>query len=123
MCKVTLKTYVHGIWLHLINIRLWIKLKIEYHGYQSKIGIIYSGWIWALMKQLSIAQCYATITYRITSYDKEEYLAYHKSLISSLNTLLNKEHDDFSSLYWITKFHKNPYSEKNTTNASLFWTK
>ena len=25
-----------------------------------------------------------------------------------MNTLLNKEHDDFSSLYWITKLHKNP---------------
>jgi hypothetical protein len=50
-------------------------------------------------------------------------LADHKSLISSLNTLLNKEHDDFSSLYWITKFHKNPYTEKNTTSASHFSTK
>ena len=79
--------------------------------------------IWALMKQLSIAKCYATQTYWNTSYDKEEYLADHKSLISSLNTLLNKEHDDFSSLYWITKFHKNPYTEKNTTGASTFSTK
>ena len=60
--------------------------------------------IWALMKQLSIAQCYATLTYWNTSYDEEEYLADHKSLISSLNTLLNKEHDDLSSLYWITNF-------------------
>ena len=62
-------------------------------------------------------------TYWNTSYDKEEYLADHKSLISSLNNLRNKEHDDFSSLYWITKLHKNPYSEKNTTNASPFSTK
>jgi hypothetical protein len=29
------------------------------------------------MKQLSIAQCYANLTYWNTSYDKEEYLAYH----------------------------------------------
>ena len=87
-----------SIYLHLINIRLWIKLKIEYHGYQSK-------------------------TYWNTSYDNEENLADHKSLISSLNILLNKEHDDFSSLYWITKLHKNPYTEKNTTGASTFSTK
>jgi hypothetical protein len=52
------------------------------------------------MKQLSIAQCFATLTYWNISYDKEEYLADQKSLISSLNTLLNKEHNDFSSLYW-----------------------
>ena len=79
--------------------------------------------IWALMKQLSIAQCYATLTYWNTSYDKEEYLVDHKSLISSLNTLLNMEHDDFSSLYWIKEIHKNPYTGKNTTGASTFSTK
>jgi hypothetical protein len=72
------------------------------------------------MKQLSIAQCYATLTYWNISYDKEEYLADQKLLISSLNTLLNKEHNDFSSLYWITKLHKNPYTENNTTGASTF---
>ena len=72
------------------------------------------------MKQLSIAQCYATLTYWNISYDKEEYLADQKSLISSLNTLLNKEHNDFSSLYWITKLHKNPYTENNTIGASPF---
>jgi hypothetical protein len=44
------------------------------------------------MKQLSIAQCSGNPTYWNTSYDKEKYLPDHKSLISSLNTLLNKEH-------------------------------
>ena len=72
------------------------------------------------MKQLSIAQCYATLTYWNISYDKEEYLADQKSLISSLNTLLNKEHNDFSSLYWITRLHKNPYTENNTIAAYSF---
>ena len=72
------------------------------------------------MKQLPIAQCSGNPTYWNTSYDKEEYLADHKSFISSLNILLNKEHDDFSSLYWITKLHNNPYTEKNTTAASTF---
>jgi hypothetical protein len=62
-------------------------------------------------------------TYWNTSYDKEEHSDDHKSLISLLNTVLNKEHDDFSSLYWIIKLHKNPYTEKNTTGASTFSTK
>ena len=57
-----------------------------------------------------------------TSYDKEEHLADHKSYISSLNILVNKENDDFSSWYWITKLHKNPHTEKNTTGASTFST-
>ena len=77
--------------------------------------------IWDLMKQLSIAQCSSNPTFNWkTSYDNEEHLADQKSLISSLNTLLNKEHNDFSSLYWITKLHKNPYTENNTTGASTF---
>ena len=62
-------------------------------------------------------------TYWNTSYDKEEHLADHKSYISSLNILVNKQNDDFSSWYWITKLHKNPYTENNTTGASTFSTK
>ena len=58
-----------------------------------------------------------------TSYNKEEHLADNKSYISSLNILANKENDDFSSWYWITKLHKNPYTEKNSTGASTFSTK
>jgi hypothetical protein len=58
-----------------------------------------------------------------TSYDKEEHLGDHKSYISSLNILVNKENDDLSSWYWITKLHKNPYTENNTTGASTFSTK
>jgi hypothetical protein len=72
------------------------------------------------MKQLSIAQCSGNPTYWNTSYDKEKYLVDHKSFISSLNILINKEHNDFSSWYWITKLHKKPYTEKNTTSASTF---
>ena len=45
------------------------------------------------MKQLSIAQCSGNTTYWNTSYDKEEHLADHKSYISSLNILVNKEND------------------------------
>ena len=49
-------------------------------------------------------------------------MADHKSFISSLNILFNKEHEDFSFVYWITKLHKNPYRENNTTGASSFST-
>ena len=55
-----------------------------------------------------------------TSYDKEEHLADHKSFISSLNILSNKEHGDFSRLYWITHLQKNPYRENTSTGASTF---
>ena len=47
-------------------------------------------------------------------------MADHKSFISSLNILLNKEHGDFSRLYWITHLQKNPYREYTSTGASTF---
>ena len=50
-------------------------------------------------------------------------MADHKDFISSLNILFNKEHNDISSLYWISKLHKNSYREKNTTSASTLSTK
>jgi hypothetical protein len=50
---------------------------------EPKSATVYdAGVIW-YFEQLSIAQCYATLTYWNTSYEKEEYLADHKSLISS----------------------------------------
>jgi hypothetical protein len=73
-----------------------------------------------LLEQLSFAQCSGYPTYWNTSYDKEEHLADHKSFISSLNILLNKEHDDLSRLYWIPKLYRNPYRENNTTGAYSF---
>jgi hypothetical protein len=75
------------------------------------------------MGQLSIAQCSGYPTDWNTSYDNEEQLADHKSFISSLNILFNKEHYDFSRLYWILKLYKNPYRGNNTTGGYSFWRK
>ena len=69
------------------------------------------------------AQCSGYPTYWSTNYDKEEHLADHKAFISSLNILLNKEHDVFSRLYWITKLYKNPYRGNYTAAAYSFWRK
>ena len=76
--------------------------------------------IWVLMKQLLIALCPGNPTYLNTSYEKEGFMADHKYFISSLDILFKKEHDDISRLYWISKLHKNPYRENNTTSASTF---
>ena len=73
--------------------------------------------IWALMKELLIAQCSGYPTYWNTSYDKDEYLVDHMSFISSLHVQFNTQNGDFSSLYWIPKLHKNPYKGNNTTGA------
>jgi hypothetical protein len=75
------------------------------------------------MEERSIAQCSGYPTYWNTSYDKEEQLADYKSFISSLNILFNKEHDDFSHLYWIPKLYKNPYRGNDTTGGYSFWRK
>jgi hypothetical protein len=47
-------------------------------------------------------------------------LADHKSFISTFMILFNKEHGDFSRLYWITNLHKNPYRENTFTGAFTF---
>ena len=75
------------------------------------------------MEQLSIAQCSGYPAYWNTSYDKGKHLADHKSFISSLDILFNKEHDDFSRLYWVPKHYKNPNRGNNTTGAYSFWRK
>ena len=75
------------------------------------------------MKQRSFGQWSGYPTYWNTSYDKEEHLADHKSFISSLNILFNKEYDDFSSLYWIPKLYKNPNRGINTTGSYSLWRK
>jgi hypothetical protein len=76
--------------------------------------------IWALMKQLSIAQCSGHPTYLNTSNGRDENLADHKSFISSLNILFSKEHDGISCLYLIAKFHNNLNTGNNTTGAYSF---
>jgi len=49
-------------------------------------------------------------------------LANHKSFMSSMNILFIEEFDDFSSLYWNPKLHKNPYRERYTAGVSTFST-
>ena len=105
----------------------WVKIDpgSKYHVCQNTIWH-WQRWqwmIWALMEQLSIAQYSANPTYWNISYDKGDHLAVHKSFISSLHILSSKEHDDFSCLYWIAKFHNNLNRGNNTTGAYSFWRK
>ena len=111
---------IRGVNIPGMKIDPWVKIPLGQHTI----------WHWqrrqlvslALMKQDSIARCSGNLTYWNTSYDKDDHLAVRKSFISSLNILFNKEHDDHSCVYWITKLHKNPYGENNTTGASTFST-
>jgi hypothetical protein len=107
---------------HLSKI-IVIKHHINWSYGKLKFGNRKQWLIWSLMEQLSIAQCSGYPTYWNTSYDEEEQLAGHKSFISSLNILFNKEHDDFSRLYWIPKLYKNPYRGNTTTGGYSFWRK
>jgi hypothetical protein len=47
-------------------------------------------------------------------------IADHTSFISSLNILFNKEHYEFSCLYWITKLHNNIIRGNTTISAYSF---
>ena len=43
--------------------------------------------------------------------------------MSSMNIPFNNDYDDLPTLYWITKLHKNSYSEKYTAGDSNCSTK
>ena len=54
------------------------------------------------------------ITYKPTSFDKDEILANHISFMTSLNIPSGKESADLPYLHWIPKLHKTPYTKKGT---------
>jgi hypothetical protein len=41
-----------------------------------------------------------------------------KMCLSSMNIPINEEYDDLSTLYWISKLHRNPYRERYITSPS-----
>jgi hypothetical protein len=67
------------------------------------------------MKQLFIVQCSGYPTYWNTSYEKEEHLVDHKSFISSLNILFNKEH----VTWWLFSFKLNTKSSQESIEKIL----
>ena len=50
--------------------------------------------------------------YKNTNLDKEDILANHKSLMSSLNIPINEENCELSILYWRPQFQKNQYLDR-----------
>ena len=57
-----------------------------------------------LIKELGInSNTSSNITYKPTSFDKDEILANHRSFMTSLNIPSGKESEDLPYLYWIPK--------------------
>jgi hypothetical protein len=50
--------------------------------------------------------------YKNTNFDKEDILANHKSVMSSLNIPINEENWELFTLYWLPKFQKNQYLDR-----------
>ena len=62
-----------------------------------------------LIKELGINNnTSSNATYKPTSFDKDEFLANHRSFMTSLSIPFGKESEDLSYLYWISKLHKTP---------------
>jgi hypothetical protein len=49
---------------------------------------------------------------------KNSFLANQMAFMSSMNIPINEEYDDLSTLYWISKLHRNPYRERYITSPS-----
>jgi hypothetical protein len=66
-----------------------------------------------LIKELGINNnTSGNTTYKPTSFDKDEIIANHRSLMTSLNIPSGKESEDLPYLFWIPKLHKAPYKER-----------
>jgi hypothetical protein len=50
--------------------------------------------------------------YKNTNFDKEDILANHKSVMSSMNIPISGENCKLSTLYWIPQFQKNQYLDR-----------
>ena len=50
--------------------------------------------------------------YKNTNFDKEDILANHKSVMSSLNIPINEENCELFTLYWLPKFQKDQYLDR-----------
>ena len=56
-----------------------------------------------LIKELGInSNTSSNTTYKPTSFDKDEFLANHRSFMTSLNIPSGKESEDLPYIYWIT---------------------
>ena len=62
-------------------------------------------------------------TYKPTSLDKDEILANHRSLMTSLNFPSGKESEDLPYLYWIPELPKTTYKESYIAGSSTCSTK
>ena len=72
-----------------------------------------------LIKELGINNnTFGNITYKPTSFDKDEILANHRSFMTSLHIPYGKESEDLPYLYWMPKLHKTPYKERYIAGSS-----
>ena len=49
---------------------------------------------------------------------KKSILAKQMSFMSSMHIPINEEYDNLSTLYWISKLHRNPYRERCIASPS-----
>ena len=72
-----------------------------------------------LIKELGINNnTSSNTTYKPTSFDKDEILANHRSIMTSLSIPSGKESEDLPYLYRIPKLHKTPYKERYIAGSS-----
>ena len=76
-----------------------------------------------LKKELDLDDSTSSITYQHTSFTKNEILANHRSVLSSLNVNTIDKDMNLPLLHWIPKLHKNPYKQRFIAGSSNCSTK
>ena len=76
-----------------------------------------------LKKELDLDDSTSSNTYQHTSFTKNEILANHRSVLSSLNVNTIDKDMNLPLLHWIPKLHKNPYKQRFIAGSSNCSTK
>ena len=76
-----------------------------------------------LQKELVDNNDVDTSTYQRTNFTKEEILINHRSVLSSFGINTLDDDADLPSLYWIPKFHKDPYKHRFIAGSAKCSTK
>ena len=78
---------------------------------------------YSFKKELDLDNSTSSNTYQHTSFTKNEILANHRSILSSLNVNTIDKDMNLPLLHWIPKWHKDPYKQRSIAGSSNCSTK
>ena len=76
-----------------------------------------------LLNELGFTSTSGNPTYALSNFTKDEILQNHLSVLNTFNIPKNQDQFELLYLYWIPKFHENPYKQRYIAGSSKCSTK